>query len=122
MLVIQMSVVVKPWSSRVQDVHMASRLMRAGLPALAIFEAKPLRAFDAREHFAELFIIFQVATYLMPHLRCTMLQQCSWLQEPRDFLDILSPQLEELFVFASQNVWYLHIFKHLMLGEAGKLY
>eukprot|EP00887_Chlorella_sp_A99_P004017 scaffold11.g4017.t1 len=77
---------VKPWSTRLADVRVVSRLLPFGLPALAFFEALPHGLHDMREQFADLFTV---------------------LQDGRDFADVVSPRLPLLFSLLRGNRWFM---------------
>jgi hypothetical protein len=41
------------------------------------------------------------------------------LQDGRDFADVIAPKLPFMFAMAAKDVYYLHIFQHLVEGDTG---
>jgi hypothetical protein len=40
-------------------------------------------------------------------------------QDGRDFADVIAPKLPFMFAMAAKDVYYLHIFQHLVEGDTG---
>ena len=120
--VLQLAFPVKPWTSRSRDLQLVGQLLTSGLPAVMLYEAIPSKDVHTCEQLADLFAVVNascgVPVLCMPH--ALMPIAFCLVQDPRDFVDVLTPQLPVLFKFlAYRSAVYLPFVKHAVLGDAG---
>ena len=89
--------VLRPWSSRPNDVRSVSHILSFGLPAISFFEHTSPPGFDSRDALADLF---------------------TSITDGREFADIFAPRMNYLFELILSNRWYMRFLRHLIEGEA----
>ena len=89
-----------------------------------LYDAFPSKDVHTCEQLADLFTVFHVsraATRQASYHARTAVNHVArlTLQDPRDFVDVLTPQLPVLFKFLMYRSVYLQFVRHLILGETG---